>query len=172
MAEWREQYLGEAAMTTQKSPWIALFLSLIVPGLGHFYVNEQVKGVLIGSVCLLLGVGVWLLTGVNRLSLGLALAIVWMSATLDAYKTAQGSGRSQDWYFRRPYVIPMLLLVGPLALPLLWKSPYFTRPARWGWTGVVVGGVLLLFTTPYLLAWLVRRLPQLADVLRQSGISL
>jgi hypothetical protein len=159
-------------MTTQKSPWIALVFSLLVPGLGHLYIKESAKGVLIAGVCLLLGGGMWWLTGVNRLSLGLALVVIWISTALDAYKIAQWSGQPQDWYFRRSYVIPMLLLVGPLALPLLWKSSYFSRSARWRWTGVVLSGVLLLFTTPYLLAWLVRRLPRLAEVLQNTGISL
>ncbi len=33
------------------------------------------------------------------------------------------------WYYKHWTVISGLILVGPLAFPLLWKSPYFTR----GW---------------------------------------
>jgi hypothetical protein len=53
----------------------------------------------------------------------------------------------------------MLLLVGPLALPLLWQNPNFSRTARWTWTLIVVGGALLFVTTPYLMHWLIRQGP-------------
>jgi hypothetical protein len=45
----------------------------------------------------------------------------------------------------------MLLLVGPLALPLVWQSPNFSRTSRWVWTVIVVGAVLLFVATPYLI---------------------
>jgi hypothetical protein len=64
----------------------------------------------------------------------------------------------------------MLLLVGPLALPLLWRSSYFSRPAQWGWTGLVTTVALLFFATPYLLHWLIQRVPELQAVLQQAGV--
>ena len=52
--------------------------------------------------------------------------------------------------------VAMLLLVGPLALPLLWKSPNFTNTTRWVWTVIVVGAALMFIATPYLLKSLIR----------------
>jgi hypothetical protein len=113
---------------------------------------------------------VWWFSGLNRLSVGFALLVVWVSAVVDAYKTAQTFGHSQDWYYRKSYVIPMLLLVGPLALPLLWRSSYFSRGAQWGWTGLVTTVALLFFATPYLLHWLIRRVPELQMAPQRFGI--
>jgi hypothetical protein len=47
-------------------------------------------------------------------------------------------------------MVVMLLLVGPLALRLLWQSPNLSTVARWIWTMIVVGVVLLFIGTPYL----------------------
>lgn len=93
---------------------------------------------------------------------------MWVSAIVDAYKTARTSGQPFDWYYRVPYVVAMLLLVGPLALPLLWRGPYFSRFARWAWTIVVIGGVLLFLAMPYLLSWLIQQVPDLGESLRKN----
>ncbi|HSF58210.1 MAG TPA: hypothetical protein VLD83_09075 [Candidatus Binatia bacterium] len=85
--------------------------------------------------------------------------LLWISAVIDAYKAAKASSQQADFYYRRPYVIAMLLLVGPLALPLLWQSPNFSRAARWIWTLIVVGAALLFVATPYLMHWLIRQGP-------------
>ena len=156
-------------MTERKSPEFALLLSLLVPGLGQAYNGEKTKGLIIVGACFLFGGMGLLFSGLNRVTMLLALLLVWVSAILDAYKTAQAFGRPQDWFFRRPYVVAMLLLVGPLALPLLWRSPYFSRSARWGWTSLVTMVALLFFATPYLLSWLIQRVPALRAALQQSG---
>jgi hypothetical protein len=51
----------------------------------------------------------WWLSGLKRISFGLAFVIVWMSAELDAYKTAQAFGQPQDRYFRGPIRAMFLL---------------------------------------------------------------
>jgi len=157
-------------MRNQKASSLALLLSLIVPGLGQIYNSETSKGLVIASVCLGTGAGFFWLSGLSRVTMLLTLIIVWSSTMLDAYKTAQVFGQPQEWYFRRSYVVALLLLVGPLALPLLWRSPYFSRAARWGWTSLVTTVALLLFTTPYLLSWLIQHIPALQAALQQSGI--
>lgn len=157
-------------MTERKSSGLALFLSLLIPGLGQAYNGEKTKGLIIAGACFLLGGMGLLFSGLNRVTMLLALLLVWGAAILDAYKTAQAFGQPQDWYFRRPYVVAMLLLVGPLALPLLWRSPYFSSVARWGWTSFVTAVALLFFVTPYLLSWLIQRIPELRTTLQQSGI--
>jgi hypothetical protein len=49
----------------------------------------------------------------------------------------------------------MLLLVGPLALPLLWQSPNFSATSRWIWAVIVVGAVLMFVATPYIVNHLI-----------------
>ena len=142
----------------------------VLPGSGQIYNNEISKGLVIAGSCLVLGLGTWWLSGVTRFTVGLALLVVWISAIVDAYKTAKTFGRPLDWYHRVSYVVAMLLLVGPLALPLLWQSPYFSRLARWAWTLVVVGGLLLLFTIPYLVSWLLAQRPGLKPLLEHYGL--
>ncbi len=42
------------------------------------------------------------------------------------------------WYFKTSILIGALLTVGPLALPLLWFNPRYTRNAKIIWTCVIV----------------------------------
>ena len=157
-------------MATQKKPLIALLLSLIVPGLGQIYNSQLTKGLVIAAICFALGLSSFLLSGLTSLSVALTLILLWVSAILDAYKTAKASGQPSDWYYKAPYVIAMLFLVGPLALPLLWRSPYFSRLARWGWTALVIGAVLFFFAMPYLLNRIIQQIPDLAVPLRKFSI--
>lgn len=155
-------------MPARKKPFVALLLSLVIPGLGQVYNAQVTKGLLIAAACLALGLGTVWVSGLTGLSLALALPLVWVSAIVDAYKTARTSGQPFDWYYRVPYVVAMLLLVGPLALPLLWRSPYFSRFARWAWTIVVIAGVLLFLAMPYLLSWLIQQVPDLGESFRKN----
>lgn len=157
-------------MATQKKPLIALLLSLIVPGLGQIYNAQRTKGIVIIVACLAFGLGFFLLSGLTGISAVLALFLLWISAIFDAYKTAKVSGQPLDWYYRVPYVIAMLFLVGPLALPLLWQSPHFSRPARWGWTALVIGAVLFALAIPFLLNRIIQQMPDLAVPLRKFSI--
>jgi TM2 domain-containing membrane protein YozV len=141
-------------MASQKKPLVALILSLVLPGLGQAYNREVVKGIIIAGACLALAAGSLWLSGIWQLSAALALLVLWVSAILDGYKTAKLLGQPLDWYYRVSYVVTMLLLVGPLALPLLWRSPYFSRRARWIWAVVVILNLLLLLPMAYLLRWL------------------
>jgi len=141
-------------MASRKNPLIALIFSLVLPGLGQAYNREVVKGIIIACACLALAAGSVWLSGIWQLSAVLALLVLWVSAILDGYKTAKILGQPLDWYYRVPYVVTMLLLVGPLAFPLLWRSPYFSRRARWIWAVVVILNLLLLLPMAYLLRWL------------------
>jgi hypothetical protein len=134
-----------------------MFLSAIVPGLGQIYNQEIKKGVVIFGSCLSLGLLSYWISGLNKISTLLALLLLWISAVTDAYKAAKASAHESDFYYRRPYVVAMLLLVGPLALPLLWQSQNFSRTARWTWTIIVVGAALLFVATPYLMNWLIKQ---------------
>jgi hypothetical protein len=133
-----------------------MVLSAIVPGLGQLYNQEIKKGLVIFGSCLSLGLLTYWISGLNKISTALGLILVWISAMTDAYKLATTACQSSDFYYRRPYVVAMLLLVGPLALPLLWQSSHFSRTARWIWTAIVVVAALLFLATPYLLKWLIK----------------
>ena len=132
-----------------------MVLSAIVPGLGQICNQEIKKGLVIFGSSLSLGLLTYWISGLNKFSTALALTLVWISAMTDAYKVAKTSGEPSDFYYRRAYVVTMLLLVGPLALPLLWQSPNFSRTARWTWTVTVIVAALLFIATPYLLKWLI-----------------
>jgi hypothetical protein len=144
-------------MPVRKSPIAALMLSVIVPGLGQIFNRETKKGFIILASCLGLALLTYWLSGLNQVSIALALILVWGSAIVDAYKVAKVSDQPSDFYYRKPYVVAMLLLVGPLALPLLWQSPHFSRFARWTWTVIVAAAVVMFIATPYLLTWLVKQ---------------
>ncbi|HNX68743.1 MAG TPA: hypothetical protein PLL75_01295 [Candidatus Omnitrophota bacterium] len=126
-----------------KKPSLACFYSLLIPGLGQLYLNEKAKGLTL--LCMDLGILVSVLVSrswVGRLMMGLIyLAIVFPSA-VDAYQCASGKPRtfSGDSV---PYVILMLLVVGPFAVPLLWQSGRFSKGAKIGWTVFVI--VIALF---------------------------
>ena len=145
-------------MPAQRSPFLALVLSATVPGLGQLYNKEAGKGLVIVGSCLGLGLLIYSQSGLNRITFALALLLVWISAIAEAYKSAQASGQPPDFYYRKAYVVSLLLLIGPFALPLLWRSPHFSRTARWVWIVVVVGATLLFFLTPHLTSWTLRRL--------------
>ena len=133
-----------------------MVLSVSVPGLGQIYNREIKKGLVIFGSCLSLGLLTYWISCLNKFSTALALILVWISATIDAYKVATTAGQSSDFYYREPYIVAMLLLVGPLALPLLWQSPYFSWIARWIWTAIVVVASLLFIATPYLMRLLIK----------------
>jgi len=143
-------------MTTQSNPFLAVILSAILPGLGQIYNQEQKKGWVIIGCCLVLSLAVYWFSGLNAVTFALALLLIWISAIVDAYKVAKSAGQAAEFYYAKSYVVAMLLLVGPLALPLLWQSPNFSSGARWVWTVIVVGTALLFIATPYLLKSLIR----------------
>lgn len=144
-------------VSNRSNPLLALLLSTILPGAGQLYNRETKKGWLIIGSSLSLGLLIYGLSGFNKISPALALLLLWISAIADAYKVATSSGEGADFCYRRPYVVAMLLCVGPLALPLLWQSPHFSQIARWIWTVIVVGAVLLFVSTPYLMDWLIKQ---------------
>jgi Family of unknown function (DUF5683) len=148
----REVQIG---MSTRSNPFLALLLSAIMPGLGQIYNREIKKGLVIFGAGLSLALLSYWLAGFNRFAAALALLLLWISAAVDAYKIAKSAGQAAEFYYRKSYVVAMLLLVGPLGLPLLWQSPNFSPTARWLWTAIVVGAALLFIATPYFLQGLI-----------------
>ena len=142
-------------MATGTNRFLAGILSIIVPGSGQIYNGEVKKGWVILGSCVSLAALTYWIEGLNKITVALAFLLLWLSAIVDAYKVAMTSGRESEFYYRKAYVVTMLLLVGPLGLPLLWQSPNFSAAARWIWTVIVVGVVLLFIGTPYLAKWLI-----------------
>jgi len=54
------------------------------------------------------------------------------------------SARPKDWYFKTTFIVVMFLCVGPLALPLVWMSPYIKTRNKWIIT--IIAGVLSYYS--------------------------
>jgi len=129
-----------------KNPRLALLYSLLLPGLGQLYLGERAKGWTF--VCMDIGVAVSLIvshTWIFCFLMGGIYLAIMIPAALDAFQAASGRPRtfSDDTL---PYVIAMLLMVGPFAIPLLWQSSKFSKGAKIFWTGAVILIALLTIT--------------------------
>ncbi len=150
-----------------KNPFLAFFLSMIMPGLGQVYVGEKTKGLTL--LCITLGVVVSFSLNRSWLALflvGFIYLAVMAPAAMDAYQAASGrqrifSGESI------PYVIIMLLTVGPFAVPLLWQSSKFTKGAKIGWTAFVV---LMAFLVIGMMVWLGNYAEEIIKQASQQGL--
>ncbi|MDD5138604.1 MAG: zinc ribbon domain-containing protein, partial [Candidatus Omnitrophica bacterium] len=61
----------------------------------------------------------------------------------------ESAGPKTKWYFKTSALVVALLCVGPLALPLLWFNPRFSRKSK------VVWSVVIIVLSYYLIASLV-----------------
>ncbi|MEI7750449.1 MAG: hypothetical protein WCJ71_00025 [Candidatus Omnitrophota bacterium] len=121
-----------------KNPHLAGIYSVLLPGLGQLYLGERAKGWTL--VCMDAGVAVSLLlshTAIACFVMGGIYFAVMIPAVMDAFQTASGRPRTftADTV---PYVIVMLLMVGPFAIPLLWQSRKFSTSWKIVWTLVVI----------------------------------
>jgi TM2 domain-containing membrane protein YozV len=121
-----------------KNPRLALFYSMVAPGLGQLYLGERAKGWTL--LCMTLGVAISLIfshTVISCILMGGIYLAVLIPAAMDAFQTASGRPRTftADTV---PYVIVMLLMVGPFAIPLLWQSTKFSKRAKILWTVFVI----------------------------------
>lgn len=147
-------------MNTQ-SPLSAAFLSFVVPGLGQWYNGQRAKGV--SALCMVIGIAIAValaLVGpapfrshVSAFVLGVVYLFVWIPAIIDAYQQASGNQQPLLSGEKAWYVIFMLLMAGPGAIPLLWQSRRFSRIGKVLWTTAVLviflGGLLfVLFVAP------------------------
>lgn len=121
-----------------KDPRLALFYSVIAPGLGQLYLGDRAKGWTL--LCMAAGVVVSLIVSHTVMAwflMGGIYLTVMIPAALDAFQTAAGQPRTFAGN-TIPYVILMLLTVGPFAIPLLWQSPRFSKTAKILWTILVI----------------------------------
>ncbi|MDD5225803.1 MAG: hypothetical protein PHV97_01290 [Candidatus Omnitrophica bacterium] len=130
-----------------KDPRLAIFYSVVFPGLGQLYLGERAKGWTL--LCMGVGVAVSLIVSHTMTACflmgGIYLAVM-IPAAMDAFQIASGRPRTftADTV---PYVIIMLLMVGPFAIPLLWQSKKFSKTAKILWTLAVILIALLAIVT-------------------------
>jgi len=121
-----------------KSPPLACFCSILVPGLGQIYLEDYAKGLTL--LCMAVGILVSVLLSHSwfvRVLMGLVYLTVVFPAAVDAFQTAAGKPRVFSGSSVM-YVLLMLFMVGPFAIPLLWQSPKFSKTAKVVWTVLVV----------------------------------
>jgi len=144
-------------------PLVAALLSCALPGLGQLYNGERAKGLAI--VCITAGIGYGVAMALvgpsavrsmfTAVALGVIYLFIWIPAIVDAFQRSRGADTTLLSGQKRWYVILMLLSVGPMAIPLLWQSPRFSRTAKIVWIVAVVllavlGILFLLFVGPAL----------------------
>lgn len=146
----KDPHLAKQArlVPTYRAARFALLYSLLFPGLGQVYLGERAKGWTL--VCMGVGAVVSIVMSpglIARLLLGGIYLAVMVPAALDAFRTACGKPRTFPGE-SVPYVITMLIVIGPFAVPLLWQSGRFSRTVKVLWTIVVVliAFVAMVFT--------------------------
>ncbi|MEM9163105.1 MAG: signal peptidase I [Cyanobacteria bacterium P01_F01_bin.4] len=82
--------VAPAAKSSPKDAWYSLFLSQLLPGLGHFYLDQA----LLGGIFLVLGVGLAYWANRDFLMLMPVAYSIWAAAGYHAYRTAPRRTRS------------------------------------------------------------------------------
>ena len=135
----------KSASANNFQPVFALLLSL-VPGLSHLYLNRYKKAA--GLLLISAGIGVTLLTS-GSLVMKFLVAIIYVAtaipAALETYQMAR-MHKYTAYTSHRWYIVLMLLSTGFSALPLLWQSHVFSKPAKISWTIAVPILAVLFFT--------------------------
>jgi hypothetical protein len=174
-----------------KSPRLALLYTLLLPGAGQLYLGERAKGWTLLSIAV--GVAVSLIVSHTATACwlmgGIYLAVM-APAAWDVFQTASGRSRTfgvpipinfreseigavqfaihdkkvKTWTADTvPYVIVMLLAVGPFAVPLLWQSAKFSKTAKILWTVAIILIALLA------IAFMTFSAPFLEQLMRSGG---
>ena len=128
----------------RKNPWVAFFLTLLFPGLGHWYVGNNFSALAYAIIT----TGLWI-SYYSAHSLLARTAVLFivpffvLPAARDAVAVARGKKRSVTGEESRIYVVWMLCCVGPFAIPLLWQNKKFSLPVKIIWTVAVVSIVAM-----------------------------
>lgn len=162
-------------MNLGQNKYLAACLSFFLPGLGQWLINrDRAKG--ISLICM--SAGVWIsfylsLAGppllrsrLTAIFMTLIYLFIWIPAVNDAFRFAQGFDSSLLSGRNRGYVILMLVMIGPLALPMLWQSERFSLFAKRLWTFAVVA-IFIICTALILFV-----VPEMVRILEQYGIDL
>ena len=135
-----------------KNPYRASLYSVLIPGLGQLYLGERAKGWTF--LCMTAGAAVSLIVSHTRIAwflMGLIYLGIMIPAATDAFQTASGRPRTFTGD-TIPYVIAMLLVIGPFAIPLLWQSGRFSTFAKVLCTAVVLLIAIFAFVVLNLMA--------------------
>jgi len=130
-----------AQQVEPRSPAAAALLSLVVPGLGHVYLDRMVTGLALAVAHVSLGSLATLAVVAGLPSLGsVALVatpwcVLWLTASGWAYRTARAL--SNDPLPRRTHPTYLYLLIGLLALP-----------NAFGWTLAIRANIAEIFLVP------------------------
>ncbi len=111
----------------KKNAWAAFFLTLLFPGLGHFYLGLKRKAFIFS----VMGAGIvyfYFLAAsfLSRMAILFVVPFVLIPAMRDAVAIARGQKQSITGEESRIYIIWMLCCVGPFAMPLLWQNKKFS----------------------------------------------
>ncbi len=132
----------------KKNPWIAFFLTLLFPGLGHLYVGNKFSALTYAIITVGLGYSYFSSTSyLARMAVLFVVPFFLVPAVRDAVDVARGKKKSVTGAESRLYVVWMLCCVGPFALPLLWQNKKFTVFVKIVWTVVVLSVVALFLSS-------------------------
>lgn len=133
--------------TAKKNPWLAFFLTLLFPGLGHLYVGSRFAAMAYGIMTVGLGYSYFSAKSfLARIAVLLIVPFLVVPAARDAVAVALGKKKSVTGEESRLYVIWMLCCVGPFAIPLLWQNKKFSLPVKVVWTVIVISIVALFLS--------------------------
>jgi hypothetical protein len=102
--------------------------------------------------------------------LGLAYLCLWFPAITDAWQVASHGHAAGVLTGRSPlYVLFMLLCLGPMALPLLWQSPAFSKTVKVVLTIAVVLIAVFVVLSMVVLGPLIEQILRSSSGLLQTG---
>jgi hypothetical protein len=71
-----------------------------------------------------------------------------------------------QWYYKTGFILVMIAVVGPFALPMVWKHPRYSRTIKfWTTLGVLALTVALLAATYFLMLWFLDTLQKLRGLM-------
>lgn len=132
-------------MVSSPNLFLVVLFSL-VPGLAHLYIKKVRKG---ASLLFISGGIVLTLALSHSAAVRVLMAFIYLvtvvPSAMEVWQTAYYGRQTFDIYARW-YVVLMLWLTGFSAVPLLWQSPRFSRPAKIALTLAVAFMAVLFFT--------------------------
>lgn len=132
-------------MREEEKKRLAVWLSILLPGAGHLYLGERRGGIalLCVTVSLLLGIIVSLAGPAPLRSPATAVLLLLPYAMLSLPSARSVRNDPGPPPASRGYLLVMLAVAGPMALPLLWQSDAFSRAGKIVWTVLVIAIVVI-----------------------------
>lgn len=160
-----------------RTPLIAAVLSVAVPGLGQLRNGERAKGV--AMLCMTAGIWFWMAmatagpeafrSSFTCIILGITYLFVLGPAVSDAYRGATGAVTATTVSAKTWYIIFMVLMMGAMAVPLVWQSPRLSRRARYIWSAIGILNTLCALLVIAVVGPWIDRLLQLILVMLESA---